>query len=101
MLSCITPHIGEEIWSILGHNDTIAYESFPTYDEAQLVEDTVEIVCQINGKIKCKLDIPKDCPREEMLSLAKEQDEVKAAMEGKSVVKEIAVPNKLVNIVVK
>ena len=101
MLSCISPHICEEIWSIFGHTDTIAYESFPTYDEAQLVEDTVEIVCQINGKIKCKLNIPKDSTKDEMLALAKEQAEIKTAMESKNVVKEIAVPNKLVNIVVK
>ena len=101
MLSCIAPHIGEEIWSILGHDDTIAYESWPTYDEAQLVEDTVEIVCQVNGKIKCRLDIPKASTKEEMLAIAKGQDDIAAAIEGKTIVKEIAVPAKLVNIVVK
>ncbi|MBP3272072.1 MAG: leucine--tRNA ligase [Ruminococcus sp.] len=101
MLSCIAPHIGEEIWSILGHDDTIAYESWPTYDEAQLVEDTVEIVCQVNGKIKCRLDIPKASTKEEMLAIAKAQDDIAAAIEGKTIVKEIAVPAKLVNIVVK
>jgi leucyl-tRNA synthetase len=101
MLSCISPHIGEEIWSVMGHNDTIAYETWPSFDEAHLVEDTVEIVLQINGKIKAKLDIPKASTKDEMLAIAKEQPDIKAAIEGKTIVKEIAVPAKLVNIVVK
>ena len=101
MLSCISPHIGEEIWSIFGHKDTIAYEKWPTYDEAQLVEDTVEIVVQINGKIKAKMDIAKDEPKDDVLAKAKADASVASLMEGKTVVKEIYVPNKLVNIVVK
>ncbi|MBP3798911.1 MAG: leucine--tRNA ligase [Ruminococcus sp.] len=101
MLSCISPHIGEEIWSIFGHKDTIAYEKWPTYDEAQLVEDTVEIVVQINGKIKAKMDIAKDEPKDDVLAKAKADAAVASLMEGKTVVKEIYVPNKLVNIVVK
>ncbi|SEK46361.1 leucine--tRNA ligase [Ruminococcus albus] len=101
MLSCISPHIGEEIWSIMGHNDTIAFEKWPTYDEAQLVEDTVEIVVQVNGKIKAKLNIAKDEDKESVLAKAKADEAVAKVMEGKNVVKEIVVPNKLVNIVVK
>ena len=101
MLSCICPHIGEEIWSILGHDDTIAYEKWPEYDESKTVDATVEIVCQVNGKIKCRLNVPKDCAKDEMLALAKSQTEVSQAIDGKNIVKEIAVPNKLVNIVVR
>ena len=101
MLSCISPHIGEEIWSIMGHDDTIAFEKWPTYDEAQLVEDTVEIVVQVNGKIKTKLNIAKDEDKESVLAKAKADENVAKVIEGKNVVKEIVVPNKLVNIVVK
>ncbi|MBQ1432949.1 MAG: leucine--tRNA ligase, partial [Ruminococcus sp.] len=74
---------------------------WPTYDEAQLVEDTVEIVVQINGKIKAKMDIAKDEPKDDVLAKAKADAAVASLMEGKTVVKEIYVPNKLVNIVVK
>lgn len=101
MLSCITPHMGEEIWSILGHDDTIAFESWPTYDEAQLVEDTIEIVVQINGKIKAKLNIVPDSAQDEVLAMAFEDERVKEAVEGKNIIKQIYVPNKLVNIVAK
>ena len=101
MLSCITPHVGEEIWSILGHNDTIAFESWPVYDEAQLVEDTIEIVVQINGKIKAKLNIAVDSDKDSVIALAMENEDVKKAVEGKNIVKQIYVPNKLVNIVAK
>ena len=101
MLSCISPHIGEEIWSIMGHDDTIAFEKWPTYDEAQLVEDTVEIVVQVNGKIKTKLNIAKDEEKDSVLAKAKADENVAKVIEGKNVVKEIVVPNKLVNIVVK
>ncbi|MBE6868450.1 MAG: leucine--tRNA ligase [Ruminococcus albus] len=101
MLSCISPHIGEEIWSIMGHDDTIAFEKWPTYDEAQLVEDTVEIVVQVNGKIKTKLNIAKDEDKDSVLAKAKADENVAKVIEGKNVVKEIVVPNKLVNIVVK
>ncbi len=101
MLSCISPHIGEEIWSILGHDDTIAYESWPTYDEAELVEDTVEIAVQVNGKVKAKLDIAKDEAKDKVLADAKAEESIAKLIDGKTVVKEIYVPNKLVNIVVK
>jgi leucyl-tRNA synthetase len=101
MLSCITPHIGEEIWSILGHNDTIAFESWPTYDEAQLVEDTIEIVVQINGKVKAKMNIAVGADKDSVIALAMDDEAVKKAVEGKNIVKQIYVPNKLVNIVAK
>ena len=101
MLSCICPHIGEEIWSILGHNDTIAYESWPVYDESKTADDTVEVIVQINGKLKGKVNAPVDMDKEELLALAKTDEKVASAIEGKTVVKEIVIPNKIVNIVVK
>ncbi|MCR5109927.1 MAG: leucine--tRNA ligase [Ruminococcus sp.] len=101
MLSCITPHIGEEIWSIFGHNDTIAFESWPTYDESQLVEDTIEIVVQINGKVKAKLNITVDEAQESVMAKAMADEKVKEAVDGKNIVKQIYVPNKIVNIVAK
>ncbi len=101
MLSCITPHIGEEIWSILGHNDTIAFESWPVYDEALCKDDTIEIVVQINGKVKAKLNIEVDADQESVIAMAMEEEAVKAAVEGKNIVKQIYVPNKVVNIVAK
>ena len=101
MLSCITPHIGEEIWNIFGHNDTIAYESWPVYDESLCKDDTIEIVVQINGKVKAKLNIVVDADQESVMAMAMADEAVKAAVEGKNILKQIYVPNKLVNIVAK
>ncbi len=101
MLSCITPHIGEEIWSIFGHNETIAFESWPVYDEALCKDDTIEIVVQINGKVKAKLNIEVDADQDSVMAMAMDDEAVKAALEGKNIVKQIYVPNKLVNIVAK
>jgi leucyl-tRNA synthetase len=101
LLSPITPHIGEELWEKLGHDHTLAYEPWPTYDESKLVEDEVEIVLQINGKNKEKLMIAKDTSKEEMERLALANETVRQLIAGKTVVKVIAVPGKLVNIVVR
>ncbi len=99
MLSCICPHIGEEIWSVLGHDNTIAYEAWPQYDEEAVKEDTIEIGIQVNGKVKGTVTLLKDEDKESAMSKAKEI--VASAIEGKQVVKEIYVPGKIVNIVVK
>ena len=101
MLSCICPHICEEMWSILGHKDTIAFEPWPTYDEDKTADDEVEIAVQVNGKLKATIKIPMDCPKDEAIALAKADERVVSAIEGKTIVKEIAVPNKIVNIVVR
>lgn len=101
MLSCICPHIGEEIWSIFGHKDTIAYEKWPEYDDSKTVDDEVEIVVQINGKVKARLTIAVDEAKEDVIAKAKADPTAAALMEGKNIVKEIYVPNKLVNIVIK
>ena len=101
MLSCICPHIGEEIWSELGHDSTIAYEKWPVFDEAALNEDTIEIGVQVNGKVKGVVELLKNEEKDAALAKAKAVDGVAKAIEGKTVVKEIYVPAKIVNIVVK
>ncbi|MFO1444228.1 leucine--tRNA ligase [Bacillus sp. Bva_UNVM-123] len=99
LLSPITPHIAEELWEKLGFNDTITYESWPAYDEAKLVDDEVEIVIQINGKVKAKLRVPSDAKKDVLEKIAMEDDKVKEQIDGKTIRKVIAVPGKLVNIV--
>ncbi|PGA01515.1 leucine--tRNA ligase [Bacillus wiedmannii] len=97
MIAPVAPHIGEELWSKLGYNETITYAIWPTFDESKLVEDEVEIVVQIMGKVRAKLTMSKDASKEEMEQLALEaiQDQI----EGKTVRKVIVVPGKLVNVV--
>ncbi len=101
MISCICPHIGEEIWSILGHGNTLAYEQWPTYDESKTVDDTIEIAVQVNGKVKAKINVPADIEQAEALELAKADGKVKEAIDGKNIIKEIYVKGRLVNIVAK
>ncbi|QSE77499.1 leucine--tRNA ligase [Lactococcus taiwanensis] len=99
LLAPFAPHIAEELWVKLGEKPGISYVAWPTYDESKLVESEVEIVVQINGKLKAKIKIAKDLSREELSKIG--QEAVAQALEGKNVIKVIAVPNKLVNIVVK
>ncbi len=99
MISPIVPHIAEELWNKLGHEESIAYEAWPAYDEAKLVDDEVEIVVQINGKVKAKLMVPADATREKLEEIAMDDNAVKEQIDGKTVRKVIAVPGKLVNIV--
>ena len=89
MLSPIAPHIGEELWDRLGHENTITYQPWPTFDESLLVDDEVEIVVQVNGKVRAKINIPKDLSKEEMQDLALSNDNVKMSIEGKEVKKVI------------
>ncbi|MGP7818384.1 leucine--tRNA ligase [Niallia sp. 01092] len=100
LLSPICPHIAEELWEKLtGQSSTIAYEAWPAYDEAKLVDDEVEIVVQINGKVKAKLMVPADANKEALEQIAMDDVQVKEQIDGKTVRKVIAVPGKLVNIV--
>ena len=101
MLAPFVPHVTEEMWEHLGFEGSVHQQSWPEYDESALVKDSVEIVVQINGKIKEKINIPGDLSREEMEKIAMEDEKVKGLTEGKNVVKVIAVPGKLLNIVVK
>ena len=101
MLSCFAPHLGEELYNQLTGEKSIAYAPWPTYEEEKLKLDTVEIVVQINGKVKSKLDIPGNMTKEEMEKEIIPRDDVQALLEGKEILKIIAVPGRLINIVVK
>ena len=93
------PHLCEELWSKLGHTDDMVYAPWPKYDESKLLASTIQIVVSINGKVKDKLNISVDMAKEEVLALAKKAEKIVALLEGKTIRKEIYVPNKLVNIV--
>ncbi len=99
LLSPIAPHIAEELWGKLGSNGTIAYETWPAFDEGKLVEDEVEIVVQVNGKLKAKLLVPTGASKEEMEAIALADELIKDQIDGKTIRKIIAVPGKLVNVV--
>ncbi|AXP49536.1 leucine--tRNA ligase [Bacillus subtilis] len=99
LLSPVAPHLAEELWEKLGHSGTIAYEAWPVYDETKLVDDEVEIVVQLNGKVKAKLQVPADATKEQLEQFAQADEKVKEQLEGKTIRKIIAVPGKLVNIV--
>ncbi|MDV4814467.1 leucine--tRNA ligase [Enterococcus faecium] len=99
LLAPIAPHMGEELWAILGNDGGISYAPWPTYDEAALVEDEVEVVFQVNGKVRAKSNVPRDLGKDELEKAALANEIVQEYIEGKTVRKVIAVPNKLVNIV--
>lgn len=99
LLAPIAPHMGEELWAILGNDGGIYYAPWPTYDEAALVEDEVEVVFQVNGKVRAKSNVPRDLGKDELEKAALANEIVQEYIEGKTVRKVIAVPNKLVNIV--
>jgi leucyl-tRNA synthetase len=101
LLNPFAPHITEEIWENMGFGGQIAQAQWPTFDEAKCVEATVEIPVQINGKIRARIHMALDLSKDDMLSTALSDEAIKAATEGKAIVKTICVPNKLVNIVVK
>lgn len=99
LLSPIAPHLAEELWSYLGHEGTITYEPWPVYDEQMLVEDEVEIVVQVNGKVKAKLLVAREADKAATEELAMDQPKIKEEIEGKTIRKIIVVPGKLVNVV--
>ena len=101
ILSPICPHLGEELWQMLGNNDTIAYAKWPTYDIEKTKENTYEMVVQVNGKVRGKIEVYSDISKEEMEKLAMNIPNVQAFTDNKEIVKVIVVPKKLVNIVVK
>ncbi|MDY4682439.1 MAG: leucine--tRNA ligase [Lachnospiraceae bacterium] len=101
MLSCFAPHLGEELYSDLtGKEGSIAYEPWPTYDESKLVMQKAVIVVQINGKVRAKFETVQDAPKEDLISQAEKLQEIQKYLEGKTIRKVIAIPNKIVNIVV-
>jgi len=101
LLNPFAPHITEELWQLQGFLGTIAQSSWPTYDEAKTIDDEVEIVIKVCGKIRAKKVVSASLSKEELEKVVLESDEVKALTEGKEIVKVIVVPGKLVNLVVK
>ena len=101
LLAPFVPHITEEMWEHLGYEGRAYGQSWPAYDPDALVKDTIEIVVQINGKNKAKIDIPGDATRDDMLQIAAEDETIRSLTEGKNVIKTIAVPGRLINIVAK
>lgn len=99
LLSPFAPHICEELWKLLGHNESLALESWPQYDEALTVDASVEIPIQIMGKVRSKIVVPRGTPKDELLSLAKADPKIVEQLDGKQIRKEIVVPDRLVNIV--
>ena len=101
ILSPLCPHLGEELWSMLGHNNTITYEPWPTYDESKTTEDTIEIAIQVNGKVRDTVKVFKDISKEDLEKEALNSDIIKKWLEGKEVVKIITIPGRIVNIVIR
>ncbi|MGE7795447.1 leucine--tRNA ligase [Lysinibacillus fusiformis] len=101
MLAPMAPHIAEELWKLLGHEGTLSYEQWPTYDESKLVDDEVEVAVQVAGKVRAKIVVAKEASKEDIEKIALADEKVQEYMAGKNLVKVIVIPGKLVNIVVK
>ena len=100
LLSPIAPHVAEELWEKLGHAETITYAAWPEFDESKMIEDEVEVVVQVNGKVRTKIVVAKDSTKEELEAAALADEAIQKAAEGKQVRKVIAIPGKLVNVVI-
>ena len=101
LLNPVAPHISEEIWEMLGHNGTMAYEPWPVYDDSKIVEDTKDIAVQVNGKVRATITISVDEDEESIKEKALNVENVKRHTDGKEIVKVIVIKGKIVNIVVK
>ena len=101
LLNPFAPHMTEELWQQMGHGDQLAYHPWPQYDEAKCVEQTVEIAVQVNGKVRARIQVPADVEAADAIAAAKAEPAVAGAIAGKTVVKEIYVKGKLVNLAVK
>ena len=101
LLCPYAPHLAEEIWEYLGNKELCAIAAWPAYDEAKTVDSTIEIALQVNGKLRGTIMVAADISKDELLAVAKADEKVAAMIDGKTIVKEIVVPNKIVNIVVK
>ena len=101
LLNPVAPHISEEIWEMLGHHGTMAFEPWPVYDDSKIVEDTKEIAVQVNGKVRATITISVDEDEESIKKKALDAENVKRHTDGKEIVKVIVIKGKIVNIVVK
>jgi len=99
LLAPFAPHIAEELWQKLGHPDSLAYEPWPRFDPAKVIDDTVEVVLQINGKVRSRVQVPLNTTEKELENLALKDENMRRYMDGKRIAKTIIVKNKLVNLV--
>jgi len=101
LLNPFAPHVSEELWALLGHSDSLAYRTWPDYNENILVKDTIRMAVQVNGKVRAQIEVEVDANKEQVLSVAYDQESIKQHTLGKTIIKEIVVPNRIVNLVVK
>ena len=101
LLNPFAPHITEELWQQMGGEGLLSIAPWPVYEEAKTVEDTVEMAVQVNGKLKCTIKLPADCDKQTAIDTALAEEKVKNAIAGKEMVKQIVVPGKIVNLVVR
>ena len=101
LLAPFAPHIAEELWQLMGHTETLAYEQWPQCVESLLVEEEIELPVQVNGKVRAKIKAPVDAGKDELLELAKASPLLEKYLAGKQLVKEIVVPGRMINLVVK
>ena len=101
LLSPYAPHIAEELWNVLGHADTLAYESWPTYDEALIREDSVEIPVQINGKVRARVQVSAESSEQQLEEAARSDPKIAQLLADKKVVKVFVIPGRMVNLVIR
>jgi leucyl-tRNA synthetase len=101
LLSPLAPHLAEELWEAMGHTSSLAYEAWPTYDEAALKSDTQEVPVQVNGKLKATVVVAADCNQTDLEKAARNHERIAELLEGKQIVKAIVVPGRMVNFVVR
>jgi leucyl-tRNA synthetase len=100
LLAPMAPHLGEELWQLLGHDKTLAYEPWPGYDPALLKDEEIEVPVQVNGKLRARVVVPADVDGAAMEAAARRDERIAALLEGKTIRKVVVVPGKLVNFVV-
>ncbi|HAX49239.1 MAG TPA: leucine--tRNA ligase, partial [Bacteroidetes bacterium] len=101
LLAPFAPHLAEELWNRMGNDTTIAFASWPEFNPAKVQKNVVTVIGQINGKVRSKIEAPTDTPDDKLIEMMKQDEKIKTYLDGKQIVKEIVVKNKLVNIVVK
>lgn len=101
MVAPVAPHIAEELWKRLGHEETITFEQFPSYEEKWLKDDEVELPVQINGKVRARIMVPTDATQDQIVEIALAEPTVQSHLEGKNLFKQIVVPGRMVNLVIK
>ncbi len=101
VLAPLTPHLCEELWQLLGHDDTLAYEPFPDFDEAMTIDATIELPVQVNGKVRARVTLAADASKDDALAAAFADEKIAELTAGKDVVKKIVIPGRMINLVVK